>query len=347
MRAASQPEPTIAILDLCLELDRRAVLIYERFARQSPTKELSAFWREMAAEEVTHCKMWESLRERARSGGLPRTLDGAEQVVGDLQQSLAQIDSFLPGTSRARDDAERFLMAYRLELQVMHPVFETLFGYLPDVLGEPSASELYDGHLNRFLEMQRKAGLVAPELELLGETVHRLWRHNRQLARQSQHDDLTGVLNRRGFFSAASPLCHLAQRGGYRVGMLMIDIDNFKRFNDEYGHLRGDSVLREVASVLRGSVRSADLVGRYGGEEFVILLAAVKPRALEQLARRICRSVARHADSELAVTVSIGMTDGPIGGDIEASLESLLARADACLYRAKAAGKNRAVYEPM
>jgi diguanylate cyclase (GGDEF)-like protein len=153
-------------------------------------------------------------------------------------------------------------------------------------------------------------------------------------------DALTGVPNRRGFFDAAGTL--MASRTGAMqpVSVLVFDLDHFKSINDRHGHAAGDATLQLFAGVAEKTMRSGDVIGRLGGEEFVALLPGTLADA-GIVAERI-RSAFAAATLELegghaAATVSIGAACGSPG----ASLDSLIARADAALYRAKANGRNR------
>jgi diguanylate cyclase (GGDEF)-like protein len=123
----------------------------------------------------------------------------------------------------------------------------------------------------------------------------------------------------------------------------MVDIDHFKNINDTYGHLAGDEVLCEVARRMRSSLRPYDTIGRFGGEEFLLVLPGCSLDAGVKLAERLCRLVcsvpAKARDKSVDVSISLGVAfaSQPVLGDLEA----LLASADAALYRAKEAGRNR------
>lgn len=159
-------------------------------------------------------------------------------------------------------------------------------------------------------------------------------------------DPLTGVANRRSLISALDRDVSRAIRMHQPIALMMVDIDHFKHVNDRYGHPAGDEVLCSVVSVLRQRVRAQDLVGRYGGEEFMVLLPDTDLVGAEQLARELCKAVeesrclAQGAGPEgVEVTVSIGV----FGGHLESgdSWDMLIAAADRALYEAKNNGRNR------
>ncbi|HLO66518.1 MAG TPA: GGDEF domain-containing protein [Holophaga sp.] len=157
-------------------------------------------------------------------------------------------------------------------------------------------------------------------------------------------DALTGLHNRRFFMEQGDRLLRLAERGHHPAGLLMVDIDHFKRVNDQLGHASGDLVLKEVARRMGATLRDTDLVARLGGEEFAIVLPDAGPGALAAAAERVRVAIAGEPvpledRAPHLVTLSLGSAQlGP--GD---TLEGLLARADAALYRAKAEGRNRVV----
>ena len=159
-------------------------------------------------------------------------------------------------------------------------------------------------------------------------------------------DPLTGVANRRSLIAALDRDVARAQRMREPMALMMVDIDHFKDVNDQYGHPAGDRVLCSVVNVLRQRVRAQDLVGRYGGEEFMVLLPDTGLVGAEQLARELCKAVEESrcpADGVpgpgIAVTVSIGVFGGRLeSGD---SWDMLIAAADRALYQAKNNGRNR------
>ncbi|BCJ45834.1 hypothetical protein GCM10010168_57460 [Actinoplanes ianthinogenes] len=182
---------------------------------------------------------------------------------------------------------------------------------------------------------------VAAALSSQGMTAYdnaRLFTRVQELATT---DELTGQHNRRHFYAVAGALVQAAARGGRPLAAAMLDIDKFKSVNDTYGHGVGDEVIRTVARRIRAVLRHSDVLGRYGGEEFAIVLPDHEGEALE-LAERVRMAVGGEPVNTqagpLPVTISIGLTRL---GDGDAALDDLLARADHALYRAKEAGRNR------
>lgn len=169
---------------------------------------------------------------------------------------------------------------------------------------------------------------------------------NQRLKRLVSVDALTGIANRRHFDRALDRELRRARRESLPLSLVFLDLDEFKRFNDTYGHARGDEVLRLVAHTLDETFRrGGDLVARYGGEEFAVVLPGVDARRAalyaERLRRRIWRLALAYEASNVAdrVTISGGVATVPPGAI--ASADQLLHAADKALYRAKCQGRNR------
>ncbi len=168
----------------------------------------------------------------------------------------------------------------------------------------------------------------------------------RLLEREALLDPLTGLPNRRHLDASLAGALARQEREGLGFGVLMLDIDHFKRVNDEHGHPVGDRVIRMVGRTLSRNIRPYDVAGRWGGEEFLILLHGIMPEGLLRLSERLRSLVSRshlpEADLPVSVTVSIGATMARPGD----TASGLLARADALLYFAKQAGRDRVAADP-
>lgn len=169
------------------------------------------------------------------------------------------------------------------------------------------------------------------------------FRRERDQARKlAEHDGLTGVLNRRAVERQLRALTNEARAGGNGVGVLFVDVDHFKSINDSFGHPVGDVCLVAVAQRLQAELRESDHLGRWGGEEFVVLLPGASLENAHHTSDRILRRVAaepvRVQDAGVTMTVSIGIA---VFDPLRDEAETVLQRADAALYRAKANGRNR------
>jgi two-component system, cell cycle response regulator len=171
----------------------------------------------------------------------------------------------------------------------------------------------------------------------------RLLHAQEELRFRASHDSLTGLWNGGAVMELLQSELHRANRTQSSTGVLMIDVDHFKKVNDTYGHPVGDQVLHEVAARITRAVRSYDFVGRYGGEEFIAVVPNCSSENLRTIAERALTLVAGSSfttsTASLSVTVSIGGVESYSG----ASRMEILAAADAALYGAKRAGRNRVV----
>lgn len=163
----------------------------------------------------------------------------------------------------------------------------------------------------------------------------------KDLRARATQDGLTGLLNRTGFLDLAANEVRRLRRAGTTGSLILADLDHFKDVNDQHGHAAGDSVLQAFAAACTGAVRSTDLVGRYGGEEFIILLPGAGTDQAEAITGQISLSLqAMPAREDLRwPTVSYGITPIHAAG----GLETMIASADAALYHAKSGGRDRAV----
>lgn len=160
---------------------------------------------------------------------------------------------------------------------------------------------------------------------------------NEALERLVNEDLLTGLATRRAVLRALDSELTRDDRHGRGVAVMLADVDRFKRVNDRHGHAEGDRVLRDIASVVPGAVRQVDVVGRFGGEELLVVLPEVAAPAALSIAERVRTQVSTHVSSpDGPVTVSIGVA---VRRPAE-SAEQLIARADQALYRAKRAGRD-------
>jgi len=179
---------------------------------------------------------------------------------------------------------------------------------------------------------ERRIEQLKAELELVSRLVH--------------EDQLTGALNRRGLDDALAREAARAERAGTNLCVALIDIDNFKRINDSYGHQVGDIVLVHLVAIIRETIRTHDLIGRYGGEEFLLLLPDSRLEEAMSVMTRLQQCLARKpiswGNQRLLVTFSAGLAARMAREQVDA----LIRRADEALYEAKRVGKDRVIVAP-
>ncbi|WP_159830056.1 sensor domain-containing diguanylate cyclase [Novosphingobium sp. TCA1] len=201
------------------------------------------------------------------------------------------------------------------------------------------ACESADAH-DRLQDVTRIARALADSMSLALSNIAL----REKLRTQSLRDPLTGLYNRRYMEDALERYINLAQRTGTPISVLMIDLDNFKRLNDDHGHAKGDAVLRDVAGQLVGTLRPSDVIARYGGEELLVIMpkcslgdAAAKAELLRQ------RIEALSAAHGAQVSASFGIATVP---ETATGAGDVVTMADSALYAAKQSGKNRVVTAP-
>jgi diguanylate cyclase (GGDEF)-like protein len=179
------------------------------------------------------------------------------------------------------------------------------------------------------------------ELAAINKTLRK---KNKELHELSITDSLTGLYNRKHLMETLDNEVARSKRHKHDFAVLVVDIDDFKEYNDTYGHLAGDEVLSRLAKVFKKSVRSCDYVARYGGEEFILVLPEIGPEDGVQAAERIRKKVAKEKfagdGKPREVTVSVGVASYPKDGD---ESQAIIRHADAALYKAKESGRNQVV----
>lgn len=183
-------------------------------------------------------------------------------------------------------------------------------------------------------------------LSLSSYVIYRWHKREAEVKHLAIIDPLTEVANRRWIVSELNRERERSQRHGAPLSVIMIDLDHFKQINDNFGHQVGDQVLRTAAMLLRETVRKIDLVGRYGGEEFIVILPNAGRRAASEVAERCRRHLAETAivadgEESLAITASLGVGSNENSPSMD--VDALIQQADRALYQAKATGRNQVV----
>jgi diguanylate cyclase (GGDEF)-like protein len=229
-------------------------------------------------------------------------------------------------------------------------VAETAMAFERPVGPQFDLEKLRDDANARLVEMnQHYEELVQTLKKVLkekSELTRRLQMANESLALLAATDALTGLPNRRAMEDALTRDLARASRDGTALSVVVVDIDHFKRFNDEHGHLAGDQTLHSVAEILKSCLREGDIAVRFGGEEFVLVLANTDEDNSFVVAERVRKTLADTkldiAGQQLSITASFGVATTWPARQSE-TIAQLFERADTALYRAKEAGRNRVV----
>lgn len=267
----------------------------------------------------------QAIGAEAAVAALHRLLADAHEALGDLPAALLHLRRHCDSEARAHGEAAR----RRLQTVVTQVALQPL---QRDAQAQAHRADRLASELDATREWARQKEALLEQLAQQAELLE-------QLARE---DGLTGVANRRWLDLQLARECERASRFGHPLAVAMIDVDDFKAINDRHSHAVGDAVLRRLALLLRDSCRVSDQVGRYGGEEFMLVLPETTLDNAALVCEKLCRRIEAHdwrgVHGALArVTVSIGVA----GSSFAPDAGELAAAADARLYRAKQAGKNR------
>lgn len=206
------------------------------------------------------------------------------------------------------------------------------------------AQQVANGDLDVRLPIHKKDELGLATT-VFNKMVAELQQNQSKLEQLATTDALTGLANRKEVMKKLSEQYEYYQRYSAEFSILMIDVDNFKKVNDNYGHLAGDAVLLQISAILMGTMRNVDMVGRYGGEEFLVVLADSSEAEAEYAAERLRQAVESNTftfeETLLKLTISIGVAKITKMDDSE---NSLINRADQALYQAKGGGRNQVVF---
>jgi diguanylate cyclase (GGDEF)-like protein len=279
------------------------------------------------------------------SRGVERTPGRDERLDGGLLLPLR--DPALAALQRIGRPVPPALLARQPEA-AESPLLARLAPVAPELL----VPLLSHDRLVGLLVLGRRAGRQpyrSEELELLGLLSHHVAQvfENARLFASATYEGLTGLLRREAILERLEIELHRAQRYARPLTVALADLDHFKDVNDRFGHLAGDSLLKRIAEALGASLRDTDAVGRYGGEEFLLVLPETGlggALAAAEKTRRAVEAVRLRMDdgSEVSVTISIGLAElAALDSPGKASARDMIAAADAALYRAKHAGRNR------
>jgi diguanylate cyclase len=299
-----------------------------------------------------------------------------EYVSGKNANLTAAIDQLVKGSGKTLDDEmsrdlydqyiadeKRLVLdAIRSEIRnildrVLGDIAETdgdmsrsessLESYIEDIqkaLDAKTVQRIIDSVLSQVKLIGKSGNQLRENLETVSHEVEGLKKKLEKLSEEARTDTLTGLANRRAFEDAIVREMDRSNRSGSELSLLLADIDHFKRINDTHGHLVGDNVLRITAKMIKGKIRGQDLVARFGGEEFVIMLPDTPLEGAAVVAEKIRASFEKMQVKKKQSQETIGVITLSLGGASYRkgeSLEELIGRTDSALYQSKGKGRNR------
>jgi diguanylate cyclase (GGDEF)-like protein len=333
------------ILESCVRIDEAAQAAYLDMQARCTDTDAAALLGHLAAGKGTHAGWWRELVEEWDAGRLADAWPGAANAAEDLEATAAALALAAASAPGALDAREALLAAARIEFLALDPVFAELIE-----LSEPGLArtrhESFDAHISALAAaLDDRFGPDSPDAFMA--TVLRRTRHNNRAAtRFAMRDALTGLGNRRALAAQAGQWAAWSARYGGAMSFVLIDIDEFRAVNDEWGHGVGDRVLVALATAITTTVRSADLVTRLGDDEFIVLAPELEPDGAQVLAGRLLATiralrVPAEGDTYLTLTASAGIATVFDPPDSQPrALDDMLAAADRSLAAAKSAGRD-------
>jgi diguanylate cyclase (GGDEF)-like protein len=332
------------ILEMAVALDTTASHTYTRFAEVCGNRnpELRRLFEQMAREETEHVGWWTDLLDAWSQGLVPDIAD-EHDLLGRLKEIDKQLVAVLPDDYSDLSVNRMLDVSAHLEFYML----DAVFGELTDLMrpgGKIDARKAYSRHVLRLIEAIEKHHTESSLAPFLARVLHRTFRDQQRMVSFAMHDQLTQLFNRRGILSYLTQWLSWSERYGRPLGVVLIDVDYFKVINDTWGHPVGDEALRSIAATLQDVVRTSDVVGRFGGDEFIVIAPESDERELSILMNRIVEAIAA-SDSSVALETgphSVSVGGAWVPGSVEVSPEAIVAAADRSLYAAKNAGRSQA-----
>ena len=354
MQAAGVDSPLAASAETFGQRAQQVIAHRHRLFKQlgALCEELTASLAELAEDDSWVQGQCQAMRAKIDEGLTGRGV----RAVGDLLRDTRERQGLLRAErERARDSLKGLINRMLSELDELGSQtgnFHDSVGRYADVIEKADSLESLAGVVREMVEESRSVQSLVQQTQArlkdehdkareLTQRVGELEGEMRRLSEEVSTDQLTQIANRRGLLQAFEAERSRLERGGGRLSIGLLDIDNFKRLNDELGHSAGDEALRSLAALVSSTLRPTDQVARYGGEEFVVLLPDTPVDEGQQILTRLQRSLTgglfMHESKQVFVTFSAGVTAYRESEAIEQALE----RADQALYEAKRTGKNR------
>jgi diguanylate cyclase (GGDEF)-like protein len=320
------------IIHQCMLIDKLSVEFYNRLTAAGGSASLKRFWGKYAAQEETHEDYWTQLACYAEKRELPQVFADPDSVYEDLQRRAENIKGLTAEAQAEMTPAQAFSLAYRLETYKLHPAFRTLFRNYYLIAGNPVPDRIQESTILRLSEALKKYGVTSPEMNLVAEILQLLWEQNKQLAERATQDELTSLLNRRGFMVVGVQMAALARRKQIPLTLLMADINDFRRINEKFGSVKGDELIRVVASLLKRTLRNSDLIARFNADDFTALLPETSLEGGQKVAEKLQKALEKASPVGVELNITTIIVQGNVIGDPEIELQELVRQAEYKLF---------------
>ncbi len=324
----------------------------------TPSKKSSASYQDLIAQlelDIDINKLPEVIVKLAKfvESALAVKNEGFSAYLHELNKQLSGVQDFISKTQHVDDegakernqadaqvrDSVSNIRASVTKATDLNSLQSLLSLQLNQIVG--AMDSMKNGELKRESHLQSSYNTLKQRVSVMEKEAEKVHFYIAEERKQARQDALTGLPNRTAYNEIMAHQIESFKRYQQPLSLVVCDLDHFKTVNDSYGHLAGDKVLSLVAKILLKGTRSSDFVTRYGGEEFAIILPSTKvanvAKAMDKIRLLICKSPFNYKSAPISISMSFGMCEAQPGD----SIESLFSRADAALYKAKEAGRNR------
>lgn len=332
------------IIELCFWVDKTAHNVYIQFSKSSQNAKLRQEWLDRASEEREHILFWKKALDLSLQKRLPLVLKNPEKTLSKMKKNQSSLEGILFRFKDYSKPEEQLSLAFVLESYMLSPAFLKLFHDYSFI--NPKIEREYQNHILTFINMinnfRNKLSFLI--VDLFCENLFELYIVTMEYLENSIRDILTGLYNRRGFVNKTTSMLSGAGKEKLQIGIIMIDLDDFKSINDNHGHQTGDIALQAVATILKSSLNKPGIIGRYGGDEFIICIDVKDLNCLKDLCKQIKNNIQEKSQVFAGVPFTLSM--GGATGFFETSehnellLAEIISEADKKLFDAKRKGKN-------